>query len=1030
MIQEMARVRLRNDPSVVGFALAHSQEIGGKIYQRIRLIDGTERNVPLAQLEELEAEADPIEDLRRRRWSAPEDLARRLTHVRLTGRLADLIYSMESTNTAFHAYQFKPVIKVLNAATKGLLIADEVGLGKTIEAGLVWTELVARYSVRRLLVVCPKSLQQKWRSELRQKFSVISQIQDAQGLATALAEGESGEEGFAIVASLSALRPPRGWDDADPPLKSSRADLARFLSDHADQEPLIDLVIFDEAHHLRNPETQQHKLAQLLVDVSDYRLLLSATPINLHSGDLQALLKLLDPDLFQRDLAFDQLQRENEPILAARQKVLDLQVPLREVAEELQGLTEGQLLKTNRRLELLRRRMGESNQPDGPAYRAELAARLEEMSMLGGIVNRTRRRDVNEIQVVRRAHVYSWEMNPEERAFYEEATEVIRQYALTLGLNERFLLATAQRLIASSLPAAYAHWRSKAQDFTLDDEDEEEEAETSSAGPLTSRLAAICLDPERERLLRASDSKLQILQTALGETWQKFPDEKVIVFSSFRRTIDYLHERLSQAGVEVIRLHGSIDEDRDDVLRRFEDAKGPTVLLTSEVGGEGLDLQFCRILINYDLPWNPMRVEQRIGRIDRIGQASPSVDISSLICKDTIEERVYRRLYERLELIVRTLGGFEAILGQEISHMERKLLDPDLSPEEKEAEVQRAATAIEARRIQEDNLEKEAPALIAHGDMILNRIRVAHEQQKWIHPDALFEYVHNALRGAFPATTLNRAPTVESAFELRFSPEAHVAFVDYLSRRARQYPTGLRAGTEPRRIVFGRADTRQLRSVEAVPMSHPLVRFCAELIEDAAGGVHPRPAVAGALADPGGIGEGRWALTVQRWSASGVTPQEKLVTAAVRLSDGEVLSGDDAEALTAAFVSAPYRPLTLEDHDIAAAVQAIKEQLDSGVLARDWKAFVDFEAATHSDKHATRIAVLEQQRDLHQERVERRIADLIREGKTRIIPAERGKLARFMARMNQRIADANRGADFTFAEPETLGVAIVDVVAP
>jgi superfamily II DNA or RNA helicase len=1028
MIEVGSRVRLKNDPSVTGIALGTTREVGGRLYQGIRLADGNERNVPVSLLEVVAAQADPFADLRNRRWSAPSDLARLLTHVRLTGRLADLIYSMESTNTVFHAYQFKPVIKVLNSATKGLLIADEVGLGKTIEAGLIWTELAARYDFKRLLVVCPKSLQQKWRAELRQKFNVTAQIQDAAGLITTLSEASSSGDGFAVVSSLSALRPPRGWADDDPINNSARAQLARLLTDGAGQDPLVDLVIFDEAHHLRNPDTAQHRLGQLLVDVSDYRLLLSATPINLRSGDLQALLKLLDPDLFQRPTAFDQLQRENEPILAARQKVLDLRIPLADVAEELRGLTQGELLKTDMRLEILRRQLLDTNRPDGPAYRAELAARLEEMSMLGGIVNRTRRRDVNEIQVVRRAEVCAWQMNSVEREFYDEATEAIRKYALTLGMNELFLLATAQRLISSSLPAAYAHWRSKAPDLSLDEELDEEQ----NTGPLVSLLAAICRDPERQNLLERSDSKLAILERSLGEVWEKAPSDKIIVFSSFRRSIDYLHAQLTARGITSMRLHGSIDEDRDHVLTRFEEAEGPTVLLTSEVGGEGLDLQFCRVLINYDLPWNPMRVEQRIGRIDRIGQASPTVDVLSLVCEATIEERIYHRLYDRLNLIERTLGGFEAILGPILSHLERRLLDPELTEQEQAEEINRAATAIETQRLQQDQIEEEAPALIAHGDMILNRVRTAHEQQKWIQPDDLHSYVKDALQGTYPSTRLDRAPIAELAYDLRFSADAHVAFIEFLNRKARRYSTQLRNAGESKRIVFGRSKAAGLaKSVEPVAMGHPLVRFAAELVENASGGIYPKPAVCGVI-PPGqavGVDPGRYVIVVQRWSASGLTEQEKLVTGAMRIGGKAPLGFPEAEALASAFVASPYRPSGLSDGELLEASAIAERVLRDQLLAQANEDFLGFEAAVHGDKHATRLAVLKQQRDMQSQRLQARISDLQIRGKTRAVTMERGKLALFMARMDQRLADTLRNSEFSYSDPVTLAVAVVDVGA-
>jgi superfamily II DNA or RNA helicase len=1026
VFQDGDQVRLRNDPSVAGVVVGESKIINSRPFFRVHPSVGVDQLLPASQLELVPAEVDPIADLRARKWSGPADLGRVLSHVRLTGKLADLIYSMESTNTVFHAYQFKPVIKLLNSATKGLLIADEVGLGKTIEAGLTWKELVARYDLKRLLVVCPKSLQQKWRMELRQKFSVPAQVDDAAGLLTALEEMSASDDGFAIVSSLSALRPPKGWDSDDASVKTPRARLARLLNERGGQDPLVDLVIFDEAHHLRNPETAQHKLAQLLVDVSDYRLLLSATPINLHSGDLRALLKLLDPDLFQREVSFDQLQQENEPILAARQRVLDPRTSLEDVLASLEELESGRLLKTTKRLDLLRRQIAERDQPDGPALRADIAARLEEMSMLGGIVNRTRRRDVNEIQVVRRASTYPWSMTAVEREFYDEATAVIEDYALTLGLNERFLLATAQRLIASSMAAAYAHWASRADDFGLDEDSDDEER----PGPLVSRLAEICRSPEQLAALRKADSKLVILKAALSDVWREAAEDRIIIFSSFRRTIDYLQERLSEQGIRVFTLHGSIDADRNEVLEAFEATPGPSVLLTSEVGGEGLDLQFCRVLINYDLPWNPMRVEQRIGRIDRIGQAAATVRILNLICSDTIEERIYGRLYDRLQLIERTIGGFEAILGPIIAELERKLLDPKLTDEEQAAEVERAAVAIQTKKIQQDQLEDEAPALIAHGDMILNRIRNAHEQQKWIQPQDLADYVADVLRSRFPASSLDRAPTRGFAHDLRFCSDAHVAFTDFLNRKARRYPTGLRNALQPRRIVFGRnPDPQELKAVEVVAMGHPLVRFASELRGDAEG-VQVKPAVGGmisAAAAPPGVSPGRYALVVQQWSTFGLTVQEKLVTAAASVPSGDVLDSGLADALMSALVAEPFNPLALSDEEVAHAVAIAEDVLLGRVLFEASFDFVASEEAAHADKHETRLAVLRQQREAQRIRAEDRIGLLRSEGRTRTVPMEEGKLRLFLARMDQRLAEADQARTFRSSIPQTLGVAIVEV---
>src|SRR6185369_3858452 len=126
--------------------------------------------------------------------------------------------------------------------------------------------------------------------------------------------------------------------------------------------------------------------------------------------------------------------------------------------------------------------------------------------------------------------------------------------------------------------------------------------------------------------------------------------EKVVLFSSFRATLKYLSERLNADGMTNISLMGGGKINKDDVLKQFKLQYGPQVLLSSEVGGEGIDLQFCRVLVNYDLPWNPMRVEQRIGRIDRLGQKAEKIIIWNLFYEDTIDARIYQRLYKKLDL--------------------------------------------------------------------------------------------------------------------------------------------------------------------------------------------------------------------------------------------------------------------------------------------------------------------------------------------------------------------------------------------
>src|SRR6185437_1080314 len=238
------------------------------------------------------------------RLGTTDELRHALSQIRLSGRLSDTIYSMEATNTDFHAHQFKPVLKLLASPSGGLLIADEVGLGKTIEAGLIWTELRARYDARRLLVICPKTLCRKWRSELAQKFDVGAEILDATDLDDLLRSSDLRRRSFAVICGMQGIRPPRAWDDPEVGINTGAAKLARRLRDLAEEPPPFDLLVIDEAHHLRNTETRTHELGQLLRSLAEHKVFLSATPIHLRNRDLFSLLRLLDPENFADERQF------------------------------------------------------------------------------------------------------------------------------------------------------------------------------------------------------------------------------------------------------------------------------------------------------------------------------------------------------------------------------------------------------------------------------------------------------------------------------------------------------------------------------------------------------------------------------------------------------------------------------------------------------------------------------------------------------------------------------------------------------
>ena len=209
-------VRLIHNPSITGFTTGKTRPSGrGESLVEVKVAGQRPLWIPESQIEIIQENNGPVEDIRAGKFSGPDTLRTSLIHIRLSGRLADMIYSMESTNTDFHAYQFKPVLKIINSPSGGLLIADEVGLGKTIEAGLVWTELRARLDAKNLLVICPLSLTRKWKAELLSKFNIDAPILSAKELLDVLNSKQKLNLGGAYICSRDSIRPDRGWEDED-----------------------------------------------------------------------------------------------------------------------------------------------------------------------------------------------------------------------------------------------------------------------------------------------------------------------------------------------------------------------------------------------------------------------------------------------------------------------------------------------------------------------------------------------------------------------------------------------------------------------------------------------------------------------------------------------------------------------------------------------------------------------------------------------------------------------------------------------
>ena len=902
-------VRMRRNPTRAGVLLEGEKHAAGALMVQVRFADGQVTWLLHSALEPVPVEAESASDrFASGRFVGPDWLRRTLTRLRVTGRLSDVVYSMEATETDFYAYQFKPVVKLMNSPTDALLIADEVGLGKTIEAGLVWTELRARLDCDRLLVACPKTLCQKWQDELARRFGVEAQIADARALLETLKRARDSGRGFALVCSMQGLRPPRGWDNDESESESgsgsARRDLARFLDEAGDDDPLIDLLVFDEAHHMRNPDTLLNRFGRLANSVASYRLFLSATPIHLRNRDLNSVLAMVDPDTFEFESTLNDLIATNAPIVAARDLLLRADGSVAEALERLDEAQDHEILRDSRALAQVRKELTETNLDY--SKRSELAARLERVNQLTNYVTRTRRRDVQEFRVVREPKAPVLEMSADERYFYDEISEIVSSYARDRDTNELFLLSTPQRLLTSSLAAASAYWSGlvgAADNEGIEESDQDLLDQLHDERPLVAQVAERARALGMTERLAEIDTKFRLLIRELRHLWESETEAKIIVFSSFKPTLRYLQDRLLKEGIGTELLHGSVTRPRAEILSRFERADDVRVLLSSEVGSEGVDLQFSSIVVNYDLPWNPMRLEQRIGRVDRLGQTKDKVTILNLIYDDTIDKRIYDRLYERLDIGRRALGEMEAVLGAPIREMTMKLLDPTLSDYQKEQAIDQTAQALENRKLVEEQLEAEAGSLVQHGDYILERITESRDQHRWLNADDVLIYVRDRVLQDFPGSVIETNPVGSDTYRIKLSRDGATAFQTYLIQRGLKGRTRLLNGDAQQRFRFTSSVVQQDSRVECISQLHPLVRFASErdLDDETVRNAQAVSAMVSLETLPPECEAGLYVLAARRWSsgstAAGTMANVRIGYAGANVATGKLIEADLAERM-------------------------------------------------------------------------------------------------------------------------------------
>jgi superfamily II DNA or RNA helicase len=1011
------KVRLIANPGRVGILGNETDGPPHRLRLLVNFLDGDEQFVLAGALEKVEKESQgPYDLMVRGRYGRAADLRGAITYYRLSGKLANLIYSLNTTNTQFLAYQFKPVLQFLDSPSNGILIADEVGLGKTIEAGLIWTELRARQDARRLLVICPAMLREKWKRELSDRFGVHAEIVDAQDLHSKLeAARQRPQDAFALIASLQGTRPPKGWNDKDEPSQAATAKLARFLEDAELDEPLVDLVVIDEAHYLRNQETQTHRFGTLLRPVTQSMVMLSATPIQLRNRDLFNLLHLLDEDAFPFENSFDQSLRANAPIVMLRDRVLNSTVIQAEFIEALDDALGARFFGDNEQLEFLRSNPPSDEALASPRGRAEIADQLDRINPLTKVVARTLKRDVQENRVERLPKVIKATMSAVEAEFYAQVTERVREFCEQLEIGEGFMLTIPQRQMASCMAAACQGWMDKVGRGANDEMaetvyeiygDEDPPAERPNLGTLLRELVSIARSVGNYQALFDNDTKYQSLVKNLRNYWSRYPGKKVVLFSFYRNTLHYLSKRLKSDGFDSVVVHGGMD--KQEALDHFERPAGPNILLSSEVAAEGVDLQFSSLVVNYDLPWNPAKIEQRIGRIDRIGQEEGQILIWNFVYEDTVDDRVYERLLERLTTFRQALGSMEAVLGDEIRELAYELLSHKLTPQQELDRINRTSVTIETNSRQQELLEAEATHLIAHGEFIQNKVTAARELGRYIRGDDLFAYVKDFLDRTYPGTRLSATHRNPMEMRLELSTECRIHFNEFVQMNRLFGKTAILSSSPPA-LLFDNKLGKAKSGVEKVTQDHPLVRFVAEKLKASGAGPGYFPVSAVELigdtrtSQPSGI----YVYFVMRWSVSGSRDIERLEYLVKGMNNDLLIDGEAAELMvnTAALEGRDWLgAATLVDSQRAASLQdSCRAQLE--------ERFREF-AAAHKREDADRIRLMVRSLENHLENKRRKSQELIARysasgdpRRARMIPAEQGRLKKEIQRVEGRIAE-------------------------
>jgi len=619
----------------------------------------------LLKVEESEKIPDPLERAVNGRWEKEawrfdlRQMAARFLTGNIGGQLSD-------ARTEILPHQIFTAHKVVSSAKRRFLLADEVGLGKTIEAGMIWQALAQRGQAKRTLIICPAGLTVQWQEEMQDKFGQFFEI---------------------FQRDFHTINP-RIWD-----LKACAIASLDCLKRKEHKDKLLenrkwDLIIFDEAHRLsardygetKTEKTQNYRLADDLKEHTDAMLLVTATP---HQGDashsrFRHLLELLDDRI-----DFGGLNNGDQTLWS---------YAVRDARDNGYKPYKDYILRTPK--------MNVTDAHGKKIFRG------------------------------RDTHALRFSMFKDEATFYKEVSKYISAgHRMVEHLKDSkrklaigFVLTVFQKLASSSTYAIRVALQGRKMrlqerynrlpdavdslEALLAQEDERFKGELEETAPwrLKTELEFVRDElKELERLIDMpvkQDRKLVELKELVGRVFsesEKGDKEKILVFTEYRKTQDYLVEELQNSFGKgsVVIINGDMKLDqRKTSVQRFRDDESVRFLVSTEAGGEGINLQFCHVLVNYDLPWNPMRIEQRVGRIYRFGQTK-RVQVYNFRTKETVEDKIYGFLEQKIDIAAKALAG---VTGEDPEDIKASMLG--------QLETEVDYNAIYKRAIVEQDIEQ------------------------------------------------------------------------------------------------------------------------------------------------------------------------------------------------------------------------------------------------------------------------------------------------------------------------------------